>query len=247
MKKGVALILSLLVGGGLMIYSASRTVNLLQMTLPSGQKELAFLALLAFDGGLVAWTLTFMFGAEGGYQRALSLLLTIVSLVGVVVGFGADQLLGAQSGGVLSASDVPQGFGLTVVMATVAIIALHIAGVTFFHLLSPENRRRMQEESFKDRIEEAAFKKSGESVDHIAAQLANEMTESRMGRLMAVYQNQIVRDNARTVKELEPKERQNGHKSELVSLNAASVDGPMVLEADVSAPKVTNGKRGARG
>ncbi len=224
MKKSIALILTLIVGGGLMIYSASRTVELLQMTLAEGQKDLAYLALLAFDGGLVAWSLTFMFGAEGGYQRGIALLLSIVSLIGVVVGFGADQLLGAEHGGIVRSTDIPADFGLTVVIATVAIIALHIAGVVFFHLLSPEHRRRMQEEEFKDHIEEAAFKKSKQQIDQLAAQLAEEMTATRMNRLSAMYRNQIVTSAASSL--LPPGDRQNGHKPDPIQLNAEGEEHP---------------------
>jgi hypothetical protein len=196
MKKAVALILGLLIGGGLMVYSATRTVDLLQMTLPVGQKDMAFLALLAFDGGLIAWTLLFMFGAEGGFQRAISAIMIVVSLVGVLAGFGADQVLGAQHGGLIDAASIPEGFGMTITLVTVAIIASHIAAIVFFHVLSPENRRRMQEESFKDQIEDAAQAKSNEQIPHLAAELAIQMTASRMARLSAVYQNMIASEMA---------------------------------------------------
>lgn len=236
MKGWLAAILLLLVTGGLMIYSASRTVNLLQMTLPEGQKDLAFLALLAFDGGVVAWLLVFMFGASGGAQRAIAGLLTVVSLIGVVVGFGADQVLGAQLGGVVRASDIPPGFGLTVVLATVGIIAAHIAATVFFHLLSPGNRRRMQEEGFNDRIEQAAMHKSEEAIEHLAADLSERITAARMARLTAVFESRIVEDEARDVKRLSAADRKNGHKPELLTFKAEAV-----------VPKVSTGKHKARG
>lgn len=194
MNKVIALTITLGIGLALMIYSASRTLALLQMTLPAGQKEMAFLALAAFDGGLIAWTLTFMHGAEGAWQRGISLMMIVVSLVGVVVGFGADSILGAVSGGVVQAAQIGKEFGLAVVLATVAIIAVNIAAVTFFHVLSPSNRRHMQDESFNDKIEAAAFTKSNEAIPDLAAQLARELTASRMAGLYAKYQNMIVTD-----------------------------------------------------
>ena len=191
MNKAIAMIVTLAIGVTLMIYSASRTLALLQLTLPVGQRDMAFLALAAFDGGLVAWVLTFMFGASGAYQRGISALMIIVCLVGVIVGFGADSILGALNGGIVAKSAVDGNFGLTVVLATVAIIALNIAAVTAFHVLSPENRRRMQEETFSDHIEAAAFQKSNEAIPQLAAQLAAELTASRMARLNAKYQTLI--------------------------------------------------------
>jgi hypothetical protein len=196
MNKAIALIITLAVGGTLMIYSASRTLALLQMTLPAGQTDMAFLALAAFDGGLIAWVLTFMFGAEGAWQRGISALMIFICLIGVVVGFGADSVIGAVSGGIVGKSTIDSSFGLTVVLATVAIIALNIAAVTAFHVMSPTNRRHMQEESFSDHIEEAAFKKSNEAIPQLAAQLAQELTASRMARLNAKYQNMIVTEQA---------------------------------------------------
>ena len=194
MKKAIALILGLLIGGGLMIYSATRTVDLLQMTLPIGQKDMAYLALLAFDGGLIAWTLVFMFGAEGAWQRAISMLMICVCLVGVLIGFGADQILGARSGGLIDAARITDDFGLTATLATVGIIAANIAAIVFFHVMSPDNRRRMQEETFHDQIESAAEKKSNEEIPALAAQLADQMTRSRMARIYATYQARIARE-----------------------------------------------------
>lgn len=194
MNKAISLILTLIVGLALMIYSASRTLALLQMTLPAGQKEMAILALAAFDGGLIAWSLTFMFGAEGAWQRGIALIMIVVSLLGVVVGFGADSILGAVSGGVVDAAQIGKEFGLAVVLATVAIIASNIAAVTFFHVLSPANRRHMQEESFSDHIEAAAFAKSNEAIPMLAARLAQDLTDSRMARLSAKYQALIASD-----------------------------------------------------
>jgi hypothetical protein len=198
MNKAIASIITLLVGAVLMVYSASRTLALLQMTLPAGQGDMAFLALAAFDGGLVAWALTFMYGAEGAFQRAISLLMIVVCLVGVVVGFGGDSIIGASMGGIIDKSTVNQQFGLTVVLATVAIIALNISAVVAFHVLSPANRRHMQEESFSDHIEEAAFKKSKEAIPQLAADLAERLTVSRMSGLNAKYQNLIAAESVRS-------------------------------------------------
>jgi len=54
----------------------------------------------------------------------------------------------------------------------------------------------MQEETFSDHIEEAAFKKSGEAIPQLAADLAHQLTASRMARLNAKYQAMIISDLA---------------------------------------------------
>ncbi len=169
MFKRISGIIVIVVAGGLMIYSASRTLALLQMTLPSGQKDVAFLALLAFDGGLVAWLLTFMYGAEGAWQRAIAGVMVVVDLVGVVIGFGADSLIGASQNGMVK---VDEGIALTAILLTTGIIAANIAATVFFHMLSPENRRRMTSEAARDRIEQASLKAIEQEANTLALQLA---------------------------------------------------------------------------
>ena len=123
MSRNIGKFLILAIGFVLMVYSASRTLAFLQMTLPDGQKEMAFLALAAFDGGLIAWTIFFMRGAEGGPQRAISLLMIVISLAGVVIGFGADTLIGASSGGLIA--KVNPALAFSALLATIGIIAIN--------------------------------------------------------------------------------------------------------------------------
>ena len=167
-----------------MIYSASRTLALLQMTLPPGQKDVAFLALLAFDGGLIAWLLTFMFGAEGAWQRAIAGCMVVVDLIGVVIGFGADSLIGASGNGMI---EVDKGIALTAILLTTGIIAANIAATVFFQMLSPENRRRMAGESARDRIESASLKAIEEQANALAARLAPVVAASWVREMEATY------------------------------------------------------------
>lgn len=262
MNKAIALIVTLFVGGALMIYSASRTLALLQMTLPAGQTDMAFLALAAFDGGLIAWLLTFMFGAEGAWQRGIAALMIVVCLIGVIVGFGADSIIGALNGGIVAKGAVDSSFGLTVVLATVAIIALNIAAVTAFHVMSPSNRRRMQEETFSDRIEEAAFKKSNEAIPQLAAELAEQLTASRMAGLNAKYQAMIHQGRAAALpaptratsetKDAKPtpldKIKQRLSADPAPAMSTLASESPEVLAGDepaaaAPAPKVTQRKK----
>ncbi len=186
MFKRVASLIVLVVAGGLMIYSASRTLALLQMTLPSGQKDVAFLALLAFDGGLIAWLLTFMFGAEGAWQRAIAGVMVVVDLVGVVIGFGADSLIGASANGMVK---LGEGIALTAILLTTGIIAANIAATVFFHMLSPENRRRMTSEAAKDRIEQASLKAIEQEANALAAQLAPVIAAAWVRDMQAEYEH----------------------------------------------------------
>ncbi len=194
MFKKVASLMVLLVAGGLMIYSASRTLALLQMTLPPGQKDVAFLALLAFDGGLIAWLLTFMFGAEGAWQRAISGVMVAVCLVGVVIGFGADSLIGASANGMI---DMDKGLSLTAILLTTGIIAANIAATVFYHMLSPENRRRMASEAARDRIEQASLKAIEQEANSLAGQIAPVVASAWVRDMEAQYAHGLTASRSR--------------------------------------------------
>lgn len=189
MFKQLSKIVVLLIGGALLIYSASRTVDFLTMTLPKGQEALAFVALLAFDGALVGWTLAFMFAAHNGAQRAISLLMIVVSLVAVTVGFGADTVINAATNGVIA--DLGQGFRLAVVLLTTAVIAANIAATTAFHVVDNGNRERMKAEDFDERIRNAADVATKDVVNTLAAELADALAEAKRRELLAQYLPQL--------------------------------------------------------
>lgn len=170
MSKKLGGILVLLVGAGLMIYSMSRTFHLLSATLPAGQEVLAIVALLGFDLGLVAWLMTFLKGAEGGFQRAIAALMIVIDLIGVVAGFLGDTLLTAGNQGLLEAMDM--GSKQTIIMVTAFVIAANIAAVVFFHMASPDNLRRMTEEAARDKIQTQALAAIAQQANILAEELA---------------------------------------------------------------------------
>jgi hypothetical protein len=51
MKQKIALTLLTLMGLALLGYTALRTLDLIQLTLPADQQAIGYLALVAFDGG----------------------------------------------------------------------------------------------------------------------------------------------------------------------------------------------------
>lgn len=57
MKQKIALALVTFMGLALLGYTALRTLDVIQLALPTDQQAIGYLALVAFDGGLVGWTL----------------------------------------------------------------------------------------------------------------------------------------------------------------------------------------------
>lgn len=169
-KKFIANILLLALGLSLLIYTGSRTLHLLEMTLQEGQGWLAWLALAAFDGGLLLWTAYAMHGADGAAQRAIALVMVVLSLLGVIVGFAGDTLLTAGTNGMITALD--QQTALTIIYATSGIIALHIAALTACHLTDPEAQKKNAIQEAKAKATHAALAKLAENSDQLAAEIA---------------------------------------------------------------------------
>jgi hypothetical protein len=148
---------------------------------------LAFLALLAFDGGLIAWLAVFMFGAQGGAQRAIAMLMICVSLLGIVLGFGGDTLMVAAQNGLIQDASI----GMSALILTTLIIAANIAAVTFYHVLSPENQRRMAEESARSQIEDAALGSIKSQAQQLSQELAPIVASAWVADMRAHYLAQL--------------------------------------------------------
>lgn len=201
MGKKLGSILVLIVAGALMLYSASRTMHLLAATLPPGQEILGVIALAAFDLGLVAWLIVFLKGAEGGLQRGIALLMVVIDLVGVVVGFLGDTLLTAGQTGLLA--KLAEGDKQTIVMLTAGVIAANIAGAVFYHLCSPDNLRRMAEESAKDKIQSQALAAINQQANLLAEQLAPIIADDWVRQMQAEFMAALT-DHTTEIKKLPP-------------------------------------------
>ena len=55
--KFVALVAFFVIGGGLLVYAASRSLDFVQTTLPAKDQVLGYFALLATSGGMIGWLL----------------------------------------------------------------------------------------------------------------------------------------------------------------------------------------------
>jgi hypothetical protein len=105
-------------------------------------------------------------------------------LVGVVIGFGADSLIGASNNGMVS---LDKSIALTAILLTTGIIAANIAATVFFHMLSPENRRRMAQETARDKIEAASLKAIEEHANVLAAEIAPMVAASWVRDMQTAY------------------------------------------------------------
>lgn len=174
----------------LMVYSSIRTWDFLIGTLPKGSEALAVFGVLAFDAALIVWLGVFMFDAEGAGQRGISAGMVVIQLVAILVGFGGDSLVRSAENGLIGGLD--EQTRRLILYGTIIVIFVNVSAVTFYHLLSPGNRARMRQEGYKEKIESKAHEKADKDVDMLAAQLAQEMSDSTIRQLTAQYRSMIV-------------------------------------------------------
>ncbi len=183
-KKIGGLIVTLL-GVALLVYSATRSIDFIALTLPADRQILAWFGLAALDGGLIAWILSYLYGSRGGWQRAISILMVFVDLLGAVAMFTADTLYQTGKSGMTSAmsADTIQ----TTVLALSGIIALNIAATVAHHLTDPDKLREQAEEEAFAKVEDATLKQIAQNADQLAAQLAPTLADDWMVNTRARY------------------------------------------------------------
>jgi hypothetical protein len=168
--KGIAGVLFYIISGALLIYAASRSLDFINSTLSADQHLIGYLGLAATSGGMIAWLLLFLYKAEGIGQKVTAGIMTVLDMLGEFGLFTMDTLYQSGKAGMIA--------GLTadeirlVVLALSALIAVNILATVMFHLLEPENIKRMRESFVRDQLESKALKEIEKRGDEIAGRLA---------------------------------------------------------------------------
>lgn len=185
MLKKIGAFLVTLLGGLLLLYSASRSLDFISLTLPADRQILAYFGLAALDGGLIAWILAYLYGSRGGWQRSISILMILVDLVGAVAMFTLDTLYNTGKAGMTAAltADELQN----AVLALSGIIALNIAATVAHHLTDPDKLREQAEEEAFSRVEDATLKQISSNAEQLAAQVAPMLATDWMENARARY------------------------------------------------------------
>jgi len=167
----------------LLLYTALRTYNFLSWTTRS--TAVALLGLAATEGGLYVWTRYHVKSARGAGQRAVSLILIVVCLIGVSIAFVADMLINAESFGLVSAIDPNVALAIIggVALVTIANVAAYIAVLN----LDPEVQREATDEALRSKVENEATAKKKERSAELAKELADAQVAAWESSLRALY------------------------------------------------------------
>lgn len=185
MFKKIGVLLMTVLGGALLVYSATRSLDFIELTLPEDRKMLAYFGLAALDGGLLAWLASYMYGSRGGWQRAISLIMVCVDALGAIAMFTFDTLYNTGKAGLTKAMTPEELYNA--VLALSGIIALNIIATIAHHLTNPDKMREQAEEEAFAKVEEATLKQISTNADALAAQLAPTLAADWMNQTKARY------------------------------------------------------------
>jgi hypothetical protein len=188
MFKKMGSVAVLMLSGLLLVYSASRSLSFISLTLPADRQILAWFGLAALDIGLVVWLIAFLYGSHG-WQRPLAATMVVVDLIGAIGIFTADTWYEAGRNGLIRSmtSDQVQ----TMVIILCGIIACNIAGAVMHIIVDPEQLKNIAEEDAHDKIEDATLRKISENAEALAAELAPKIAADWTNRTRAKYSSKM--------------------------------------------------------
>jgi hypothetical protein len=129
----------------LIVFTATRSVNLIQSTMPADSQMVAYAALAGLDGGMLAWLFWTTRSAKGGVQRTIGSLMIIVDLAGIAAAVLGDTML-------IAGTD-PEMVGMVSIWVIPIIIIANIAATIVSHMFDPAQNLRDAQRSVSDELE----------------------------------------------------------------------------------------------
>lgn len=186
MFKRIASLIVTVLGIALLVYSATRSLDFIELTLPPERQILAYFGLAALDGGLVAWLLSYLYGSRG-WQRAIALLMVIVDTLGAIAMFTLDTLYNSGQAGLTAALTTNEL--QTAILALSGIIALNVAATIAHHILDPDQLKAQAEEESMDHIDNEELAHIRRNAASLAAEVAPIRASNWKARKRAQYLN----------------------------------------------------------
>lgn len=173
----------------LLIYSATRSLDFISLTLPADKQILAWFGLAALDVGVIAWLMAYLYGSGSAWQRVIAFGMVIIDFLGACAMFTLDTLYNAGNSGLINrlTPDAIQN----AVLALSLVIAINIGATLAHHMLDPEAMRRHAEEEARAEIEAQALVLIRENAKSLAAQVAPQIAGSWKEQTALEYGHRI--------------------------------------------------------
>ena len=183
--KFVALVAFFVIGGGLLVYAASRSLDFVQSTLPVKDQVLGYFALLATSGGMIGWLLVFLYRADGIIQRGTALLMTLIDFIGEAALFTMDTLYRSGENGLVG--QMTQEEIRTVILAMSGLIALNIFATLIFELGRMEVLKEIAEGAARDLVMFKALAQIEKDSERVADEMMPEIVDQWRGNFRSAY------------------------------------------------------------
>jgi hypothetical protein len=181
MKKWMATAVALLFGVAVIGFTIKLTYDVMTKLFPN-DPILRWVSIALYDGGVIAWLLTYIARAKGTPQRGISLLMTILDFLGVVAMVIGGIYLSGQT-----LTDIPLWIGGTIVNVTVIAATLNAGAIYFYHANAPDVIESSQAQELEDTLNEEALDQARFQVERRAQELgaiiANRVTARLKYRL----------------------------------------------------------------
>ncbi len=158
-------------------WTASLTLAEVKLILP-GDPVTPFFALALFDGGAVVWLLAFIGHAKGLMQRAISILLLVIDLTGVVILSAGRLLTGGQE-----LATISKDVGAYMVYAVIGATIINLIAIYAFHIADPDTMQQIELQTLDDSIQAEALAQARSNIENEVQQLAAILAARATGRL----------------------------------------------------------------
>ena len=183
--KFVATVAFLVIGGGLLLYAASRSLDFVQTTLPANDQALGYFALLATSGGMIGWLLVFLYRADGIIQRGTALLIVLLDFLGEAALFTMDTLYRSGENGLVS--QMTQSEIRMVILGMSALIAINIFATIVFELGRIDVLKEIAEGAARDLVMFKALARIEKDSETVADEMMEDIVNQWRGNFRSAF------------------------------------------------------------
>lgn len=189
MNKSGTSVLLWIVTMSLIIYTATRSYDLISQTMPQGQQIAGFFALAALDGGLLAWLFWTTRSSAPGAQRTIGTLMIIVDIAGIAAAVLGDTLMNFDP-------STREGIGTLAVWIVGFIIVANIAGTIAAEITNPDQQMRDAARAVTHELNRQKAEHLTTNAPEIAAQVASAEAQHWANQMVAAFQHKQDRPGA---------------------------------------------------
>ena len=183
--KFVATVAFLVIGGGLLVYAASRSLDFVQTTLPANDQALGYFALLATSGGMIGWLLVFLYRADGIIQRGTALLMVLLDFLGEAALFTMDTLYRSGENGLVG--QMTQDEVRIVILGMSALIAINIFATIVFELGRIDVLKEIAEGAARDLVMFKALARIEKDSETVADEMMEDIVNQWRGNFRSAF------------------------------------------------------------